>query len=116
MPDRTSRIDSDRLQERLVDLVRIPSVTGDEEAAIRRIADWLSAAGAEVDYWYDGIAKLVADPAYPGHEIERAWLPVVAGMIRGTRPDHRVDRPCGCGTAGRLQPMDDRSVRWCNRR
>lgn len=86
MPDRIQRIDSERLRERLVDLVRIPSVTGDEEAAIRRVADWLSAAGAEVDYWYDGIAKLVADPNYPGHEIERAWVPVVAGMIRGTRP------------------------------
>lgn len=86
MSVRTKRINSKRLRERLVDLVRIPSITGDEEAAIRRIADWLSVAGAEVDYWYDGIAKLVGDPDYPGHEIERAWLPVVAGMIRGARP------------------------------
>lgn len=83
---RTHLIDEQRLQERLVDLVRIPSMTGDEEAAIRRIADWLSEAGAEVDYWYDGIAKMVTDPAYPGHEIERAWVPCVAGMIRGQRP------------------------------
>lgn len=86
MKDRTTLIDEDRLRERLVDLIRIPSVTGEEEAAIRRIADWLSAAGAEVDYWYDGIGKLVADPDYPGHEVERAWVPVVAGMIRGARP------------------------------
>ena len=86
MKDRTTLIDSDRLRERLVDLIRIPSVTGDEEAAIRRIADWLSVNGAEVDYWYDGIGKLVSDPEYPGHEIERAWIPVVAGMIRGPRP------------------------------
>ncbi len=86
MQDRTKLIDGERLRERLVDLVRIPSVTGDEEAAIRRIADWLSAAGAEVDYWYDGIGKLVVDPDYPGHEIERAWVPVVAGLIRGPRP------------------------------
>ncbi|WP_423823519.1 ArgE/DapE family deacylase [Salinisphaera sp. SPP-AMP-43] len=83
---RTHLIDEERLRERLVDLVRIPSMTGDEEAAIRRIADWLSEAGAEVDYWYDGIAKMVTDPAYPGHEIERAWIPCVAGMIRGQRP------------------------------
>lgn len=86
MTERAALIDADRLRERLVDLVRIPSVTGDEEAAIRRIADWLSEAGAEVDYWYDGIGKLVVDPDYPGHEIERAWVPVVAGQIRGTRP------------------------------
>jgi len=86
MKDRTTLIDEERLRERLVDLVRIPSVTGDEEQAIRRIADWLSACNAEVDYWYDGIGKLLADPEYPGHEIERAWVPVVAGMIRGARP------------------------------
>ena len=86
MDDRTTLVDGQRLRERLVDLVRIPSVTGDEEAAIRRIADWLSACNAEVDYWYDGIGKLVVDPDYPGHEIERAWVPVVAGTIRGTRP------------------------------
>lgn len=86
MPERADLIDSERLRERLVDLVRIPSITGDEEAAIRRVADWLSEAGAEVDYWYDGIGKLVVDPDYPGHEIERAWVPVVAGQIRGTRP------------------------------
>ncbi|MDA3920797.1 MAG: ArgE/DapE family deacylase [Salinisphaera sp.] len=86
MPERADLIDGDRLRERLVDLVRIPSVTGDEEAAIRRIADWLSEAGAEVDYWYDGIGKLVTDPDYPGHEVERAWVPVVSGQIRGTRP------------------------------
>ncbi len=86
MSERSERIDDDRLRERLVDLVRIPSVTGDEEAAIRRIVDWLLDTGAEVDYWFEGIGKLVADPAYPGHEVERAWVPVVAGMIRGARP------------------------------
>ncbi|MDN5870566.1 MAG: ArgE/DapE family deacylase [Nitrococcus sp.] len=90
MRDRTKLIDGERLRERLVDLVRIPSITGDEEAAIRRVADWLSAAGAEVDYWFDGIGKLVVDSDYPGHEIERAWVPVVAGVIRGSRPGPTV--------------------------
>jgi acetylornithine deacetylase len=83
---RTKRVDEDRLRERLVNLVRIPSITGDEEAAIRRIADWLSESGAEVDYWYDGLAKFVTDPAYPGHEVQRAWVPCVTGMVRGQRP------------------------------
>lgn len=86
MRDRTTLIDSDRIENRLVDLTRIPSVSGDEEAAIRRLADWLNASGAEVDYWYDGMAKLVADPSYAGHEVERAWVPVVAGLVRGSRP------------------------------
>jgi acetylornithine deacetylase len=86
MKDRTTLVDSDRLRSRLVELVRIPSITGDEEGAIRRIADWLRETGAEVDYWYDGIARLLGDRAYAGHEVERAWVPVTAGMIRGSRP------------------------------
>lgn len=86
MRDRTILIDPDRLTARLIDLIRIPSMTGDEELGIRRIADWLNEAGAEVDYWLDGIGKMVSDPDYPGHEVERAWVPVVSGMIRGTRP------------------------------
>ncbi|MDN5850200.1 MAG: ArgE/DapE family deacylase [Nitrococcus sp.] len=86
MKNRTTLIDEERLHARLVDLTRIPSVTGEEEAAIRRIADWLGASGAEVDYWFDGIGKLVLDADYPGHEVERAWVPVVAGLVRGTRP------------------------------
>lgn len=90
MKDRSKLIDSQRVHDRLVDLIRLPSITGDEEAVVRRIADWLSAGGAELDYWYDSIAKLVIDPAYPGHEVERAWLPVVAGIIRGARPGPTV--------------------------
>lgn len=86
MRDRTTLIDSDRVRDRLVDLVRIPSMTGDEEAAIRRLADWLSESGAEVDYWYDGLGKFLNDPAYAGHEVERAWVPVAAGLVRGVRP------------------------------
>lgn len=86
MRDRTILIDPERVTSRLIDLIRIPSMTGDEELGIRRIADWLNEAGAEVDYWLEGIGKMVSDPEYPGHEVERAWVPVVSGMIRGTRP------------------------------
>ncbi|MDZ7673786.1 MAG: ArgE/DapE family deacylase [Acidimicrobiales bacterium] len=86
MRDRTTLIDSDRIRDRLVDFTRIPSMTGDEEAAIRRLADWLSESGAEVDYWYDGMARLLSDPAYAGHEVERAWVPCVAALVRGARP------------------------------
>ncbi len=90
MRDRTTLVDPERLEERLVELVRIPSVTGDEEAATRRLADWVSESGAEVDYWYDGMGKLLSDPAYGGHEAERAWVPVVAGIVRGARPGPTV--------------------------
>lgn len=90
MKNRADLIEPQRIHERLVDLIRLPSITGDEEPAVRRMADWLSAGGAELDYWYDSIAKLVNDPAYPGHEVERAWVPVVAGLIRGARPGPTV--------------------------
>ncbi|MGM0450178.1 MAG: ArgE/DapE family deacylase [Pseudomonadota bacterium] len=78
-------INPDRIHERLVDLVRIPSVSGDEEAAIQRVASWLEESGAQVDHWRHAIAPLMADPDYPGHEVQRAWVPVVAGTLRGNR-------------------------------
>lgn len=83
---RSNLIDADRLRDRLVALVRTPSVTGAEDEAIQRVANWLQEAGAEVDYWHDGIGALQRDPRYPGHEVERAWVPVVAGVVRGDRP------------------------------
>lgn len=86
MPKRLSLIDEDRIRERLIALVRIPSVTGNEDAAINQIANWLQESDAEIEYWNDGIGAVQRDPRYPGHEVERAWVPVVAGVIRGQRP------------------------------
>jgi len=87
---RTSLIDLERIRQRLVALVRIPSITGGEDEAIQRVADWLQEAGAEVDYWHDGMGSILRDPRYPGHEVERAWVPVVAGVVRGDRPGPTV--------------------------
>lgn len=83
-------IDTTRLRRRLVDLIRIPSVTGQEDAAIARIAEWLGELGVEVDHWHEGIADVLTDPNYPGHEVERAWLPVVVGVVRGRKPGPTV--------------------------
>jgi len=88
--DHAAYIDRKRLHERLVDFIRIPSVTAQEDAAITRLAEWLAEAGAEVDHWHDGIGTLQMDPEYPGHEVERAWVPVVAGVVRGKRPGPTV--------------------------
>lgn len=90
MPKRVTGVDTDRIRDRLVELIRIPSVTGEEDPAIHRIATWLQEADVEVDYWYDGMASLLRDPHYGGHEVERAWVPVVAGMVRGARPGPTV--------------------------
>jgi len=70
---RTSYIDIDHIRERLVSLIRIPSITGEEDAAVGQIANWLQPLDVEIDYWNDGIAALQRDPRYPGHEVERAW-------------------------------------------
>jgi len=86
MTDHREYIDAIRVRRRLVDLIRIPSVTGQEDAVIARLAKWLVELGVEVDHWSEGIADILADPNYPGHEVERAWLPVVAGVVRGRKP------------------------------
>ncbi len=90
MPRRTALIDEQRTSDRLVSLVRIPSVTGDEDAAVAQIANWLQQLDAEIDYWNDGIASLQRDPRYPGHEVERAWAPVVVAVVRGAQPGPTV--------------------------
>ena len=90
MVRRTSFVDPDRIRDRLVSLIRIPSVTGQEDAAIAEMANWLQQLDAEIDYWNDGIAALQRDPRYPGHEVERAWAPVVVGVLRGNQPGPTV--------------------------
>lgn len=90
MPKRHAMIDEDRIRDRLTALVRTPSVTGNEDACVNQIANWLQESQAEIEYWNDGIAAVQRDPRYPGHEVERAWLPVVAGVIRGQRPGPSV--------------------------
>lgn len=79
-------LDARRIRRRLVDLVRIPSLGGAEEMVVRRIAEWLVRTGAEVDSWADSPSELQRHPHYPGHEIDRATVPVVMGRIRGSRP------------------------------
>lgn len=90
MARRTSYLDPDHIRDRLVSLIRIPSVTGQEDAAIAQVANWLQQLDAEIDYWNDGIAALQRDPRYPGHEVERAWAPVVVGVLRGEQPGPTV--------------------------
>lgn len=83
-------VDSRRIRRRLVDLVRIPSLGGAEEAVVSRIGEWLVRTGAEVDLWSDPATELREHPDYPGHEIQRAWVPVVAARVRGSRPGPAV--------------------------
>jgi acetylornithine deacetylase len=87
---REAAVDRERLVERLVELVRIPSPGGHEEAAIGRVGKWLLDLGADVELWHDDPAELQRLPGYPGHEIARATLPVLAARLRGRRPGPAV--------------------------
>ena len=78
-----STVDIDRaaLVDDLVALVRIPSITGAEEAVAADAARRLASAGARVEtLWPDPMA-IRADPAWPGEETVRTTLPVVFGRL-----------------------------------
>ncbi len=81
-------IDAERLVEDLRALVRIPSVTGSEEAVMTWAADALRELGLRVETLRPHPATIRADPAWPGEEMPRTSLPVVIGRAGrvGGRP------------------------------
>ncbi|GGM00375.1 ArgE/DapE family deacylase [Nakamurella endophytica] len=68
-----SVLDERELVADLVELIRIPSVTGtDAESELQhRQAGQLAELGMDVDSWRLDLAALQADPRYPGTEAER---------------------------------------------
>jgi acetylornithine deacetylase len=83
----TLNVDSAALLDDLVSLVRIPSVTGAEDAIAARLADLLEALGMRVEVFHPDPAAIRDDPAWPGEEVARSTLPVVLG--RAGRPGGR---------------------------
>jgi len=68
--------------ELLRDLVRIPSITGDEVAVQDRMASELAALGCEVERLDpDPAAFARDDPDWPGAEMPRDRLPIVIGRL-----------------------------------
>jgi acetylornithine deacetylase len=74
-------VDPVAIRDELQALVRIPSITGREEAAAAELAIRLGAAGMAVDWLLPDPAAIRADPAWPGEETERTTLPVVIGRL-----------------------------------
>jgi acetylornithine deacetylase len=72
----------------LVDLVRIPSVTGDEDVVAGHLADALESLGLAGEVFHPDPAAIREDPAWPGEEVARRSLPVVIGRggVPGGRP------------------------------
>ena len=86
---RSPIIDSTRIRTELERLVAIPSVTGDEAAIQDYLASRLAAIGMEVARFESDPAELATDPAWPGSEVPRKTLSVVAGTLSGRRPGPR---------------------------
>jgi acetylornithine deacetylase len=74
-------VDPVAIRDELRALVRIPSVTGREEAVAEELASRLGAAGMAADWLLPDPASIRADPAWPGEETERTTLPVVIGRL-----------------------------------
>jgi len=72
-------IDRDRLIADLRALVRIPSITGSEEAVTVWVADALRDLRLAVEVLRPDPAAVRADPDWPGEEMARTSLPVVIG-------------------------------------
>ena len=74
-------LDEAELVATLVELDRVPSVTGtDAEADLQHtVARWFEEAGLEVDLWPLDLDELVSDPQFPGTEAPRLevtpWQP-----------------------------------------
>jgi len=78
-------LDDDELVATLVELVRVPSLTGsDAESELQHtVARWCEEAGLEVDTWSLDLDTLRADPDFPGTEAERVEGYGVVGTTEG---------------------------------
>jgi acetylornithine deacetylase len=77
----TPRIDLDRLLADLQALIRIPSITGSEEAVSVWAGQALRELGMTVETIRPDVAAIRADPDWPGEEMTRGSLPVVIGRM-----------------------------------
>ena len=74
-------IDRARLIEDLRCMIRIPSITGSEEAVAAWAAEALRTFGLVVETLKPELSDIRGDPAWPGEEMPRGSLPVVIGRV-----------------------------------
>jgi acetylornithine deacetylase len=84
LPAGAALIDSARLLADLQAMIRIPSITGSEEAVARWAADALRELGLAVETINPALGDVRADPDWPGEEMPRSSLPVVIGRVGRT--------------------------------
>ena len=67
-------------------LVQVPSLTGDERAALERLGELAEALGLDAELHEHDLAALRAHPDHPGEEAARDELLGLAVTVPGTRP------------------------------
>jgi acetylornithine deacetylase len=76
-----SAVDPERIEADLRRLVRVPSITGSEEAIQTDIEALLGELGLATERIEVDPVELANDPDYPGAEMPRSTLPIVTGRI-----------------------------------
>ncbi len=74
-------LDTDACIRLAQDLVRVPSITGNERAVQDLVALMLEEAGLAVDRFDADLDRLKAHPRFPGMEVERTEAVLVAGIL-----------------------------------
>lgn len=78
--------DTQRIERDLADLIRIPSISGDEYAVQDAVAAKLVEAGILIERIDVPIEDVESLPGYPGIEMEHSSLPIVVGRLGGHNP------------------------------
>jgi acetylornithine deacetylase len=81
------RLDADALARDVAALVQVPSVTGDERAALERLAELAEALGLRAELSEHDLEALRAHPDHPGEEGPRTELLGLSVAVPGARDD-----------------------------
>jgi acetylornithine deacetylase len=80
------KADRDRIERDLAALIAVPSITGDEFTIQDMVADLLADIGLQIERHVVPLAEAATDPEFPGTEVDRTALPLVAGRLVGSTP------------------------------
>jgi acetylornithine deacetylase len=81
------RLDADALARDVAALVQVPSVTGDERAALERLGELAQALGLRAELHRHDLEALRAHPGHPGEEGPRTELLGLSVAVPGARDD-----------------------------
>src|SRR3954447_3362109 len=86
MQEALAALDSDALVRDAAALVQVPSVTGDERAALERLGELAQGAGLEAELHEHDLEALRSHPDHPGEEAPRSALYGVTATLPGSKP------------------------------